>query len=94
MRKLTNQGIDQIRVREFYFATSNNCLVENIGGGSKTVWLPTYGHGTFAELQTIDAENKKLWEKEGFTVKMLGDFHPFAKNLGAVHCIKKYMARR
>jgi hypothetical protein len=25
---------------------------------------------------------------------LLGDFHPFAQNLGAVHCIKKYLARR
>jgi hypothetical protein len=29
----------------------------------------------------------------GFSVQMLGDFHPFAENLGAVHCMKKYLAR-
>jgi hypothetical protein len=28
-----------------------------------------------------------------FAVSMLTDFHPFAENLGAVHCIKKYLRR-
>jgi hypothetical protein len=26
-------------------------------------------------------------------VHRLGDFHPFAVNLGAVHCVKKYLSR-
>jgi hypothetical protein len=80
------------RLRTWYFATGNNALVE-IVPGSSTVWLPTYGHGDWAQLSAIDAANAGIWESLGFTVRMLGDFHAFAENLGAVHCIKKYLAR-
>ena len=41
---LTYVDDPEARVREWYFATSNNCLVE-IHGDSRRVWLPTYGHG-------------------------------------------------
>jgi hypothetical protein len=77
--------------RRWYFATANNALVQN--GPTKEVWLPTYGHGAWNALEKTDNANKKLWEELGFTTHMLGDFHPFAENLGAVHCIKKYLAR-
>lgn len=79
------------RERVWYFATSNNALVQN--GTTKEVWLPTYGHGNWVELEQTDAANRTAWETLGFTVHMLSDFHPFAENLGAVHCIKKYLAR-
>lgn len=81
------------RVRQWYFATSNNCLVE-IDGSSRRVWLPTYGHGPWAALAATDEANRGIWEGLGFEVVQLGDFHPFAQNLGALHCIKKYLARR
>jgi hypothetical protein len=77
--------------RRWYFATANNALVQN--APTKRVWLPTYGHGAWAELEATDKANKALWESLGFAVDMLADFHPFAENLGAVHCIKKYLAR-
>ena len=34
-----------------------------------------------------------LWRSLGYDVVRLGDFHAFAVNLGAVHCIKKYLER-
>jgi len=77
--------------RVWYFATSNNALVQN--SPTKEVWLPTYGYGEWSELSKTDAANKKLWEDLGFEVHQLPDFHPFAENLGAVHCIKKYLSR-
>ena len=80
------------RVRQWYFATSNNCLVE-VADGSKRVWLPTYGHGPWAALRATDEANQAIWEKLGFEVVPLGNFHYFAQNLGALHCIKKYLAR-
>lgn len=80
------------RVRQWYFATSNNCLVE-ITGPSRRVWLPTYGHGPWEALAATDRANREVWEGLGFEVAELGDFHPFAQNLGALHCIKKYLAR-
>jgi hypothetical protein len=77
--------------RMWYFATSNNALVQN--APTNDVWLPTYGYGNWKELTKTDAANKKVWEDLGFTVHQLSDFHPFAENLGAVHCIKKYLGR-
>jgi hypothetical protein len=82
------------RARYWYFATANNALVEIPGDeAQKRVWLPTYGHGAWTHLAKTDEENRKLWASLGFEVIMLGDFHSFASNLGAVHCVKKYLAR-
>ena len=57
------------------------------------MWLPTYGHGGWASLAATDEANRRVWESLGFETTMLADFHPFAENLGAVHCVKKYLAR-
>ena len=83
---------DIARERIWYFATSNNALVE-ITDGTRRVWLPTYGHGAWAGLAATDDANADTWTEFGFEVNLLGDFHPFAENLGAVHCIKKYLRR-
>jgi len=40
-----------------------------------------------------DRRNAEIWEGLGYEVVGLADFHPFASNLGAAHCIKKYLAR-
>ncbi len=79
--------------RIWYFATSNNALVEITAGGAKTVWLPTYGHGNWSALEATDRRNCEIWEGLGFAVKTLVDYHPFAAELGSVHCIKKYLQR-
>lgn len=80
------------KTRRWYFATANNCIVENYTT-SKTVWLPTYGHGAWRSLGITDNKNKDIWESLGYTVNFLADFHPYAENLGAVHCINKYLER-
>jgi hypothetical protein len=80
------------KLRTWYFASANNCMVQ-IDGQDQTVWLPTYGHGDWADLAVIDRKNKQIWESLGFQVMELTDFHPFAQNLGAVHCITKYLKR-
>jgi hypothetical protein len=81
------------RVREWYFATANNALVE-IGSDRRRVWLPSYGHTAWPELAAIDEAHVGIWRDLGFEAELLGDFHPFAQRFGAVHCIKKYLARR
>ena len=81
---------DVARVRYWYFATSNNVIVQD---SPKTVWLPTYGHGVWSSLSATDQRNKEIWEDLGYQVNLLADFHPFAANLGAAHCISKYIAR-
>jgi hypothetical protein len=81
------------RERFWYFATSNNCLVQIDEADGSQVWLPTYGHGAWAELAATDDANRRVWEELGFTVHQLADYNVFAQNLGSVHCIKKYLAR-
>ncbi len=81
---------DQARLRYWYFATGNNVITQD---SPRKVWIPTYGHAPWEKLAVIDAENKRIWESLGYTVQLLPDFHPFAANLGAAHCIKKYLGR-
>lgn len=79
--------------RLWYFATANNALVQIIDAGDKKIWLPAYGFGNWTSLTETDNANVKIWESLGFKATLLSDFHPFAENLGAVHCIKKYLGR-
>jgi hypothetical protein len=90
---LTYVDYPDIKYRAWYFATANNCLVQIDKHYGNHVWLPTYGHGDWEDLAAIDAENKRIWESLDFVVHELADFHPFAQNLGSVHCIKKYLDR-
>ncbi len=84
----------EARVRSWYFATSNNVLVHAPEGERPSVFVPTYAHGPFADaLAPTDRVNAEIWEGLGYDVVALQDFHPFASNLGAAHCIKKYLAR-
>jgi hypothetical protein len=76
----------------WYHATSNNCLVQ-IDGDARDVWLPTYGHRDAKGLAKVDKSHADTWTEMGFGVHALGDFHPFAQAQGALHCIKKYLAR-
>ncbi|MFJ2102875.1 hypothetical protein ACIOHR_37620 [Streptomyces anulatus] len=81
------------RMRSWYFATSSNALVHRPSSGRPTVLLPTYGHGPYHALEATDQRHKQIWQDLGYDVIQLGDFHPFAINLGAAHCIKKYLGR-
>jgi hypothetical protein len=80
------------KARQWYFASANNALVE-IDGERKKVWLPTYGHGRWSDLEVIDRINSDIWEQLGFETQSLGDFHPFALNLGALRCMAKCLER-
>jgi hypothetical protein len=80
------------RVRAWYYATANNALVE-ITDSSRRVWLPTYENEDHPELERTDRSNSQIWQGLGFDVIPLSDFHPFARNLGAAHCIAKCLSR-
>lgn len=83
-----------IESRDWYHATWNNCLVQESATAGNHVYVPTFGHGEFRQLAAVDAWVEKFWAEElKFTPHMLGDFHPFARRQGVVHCIKKYVAR-
>jgi hypothetical protein len=95
VRELTSGGAPDtatVTVRSWHHITWNNCLVERTGRGGD-VYLPTFGHGDAADLQSIDGHMRKLWEGLGFHAHMLGDFNEFARRQGVVHCIKKYLQR-
>jgi hypothetical protein len=86
----------------YYFASYNNCLVEIPNHckevcdhlGKPTVWLPTYGYGNWPDLAKTDDEMVAIWEGLGFEVKKIGNFHPFAFQGGAVHCLAQYFKRK
>ena len=82
-----------VRVRTWHHVTWNNCLVENSTAVGRRVYLPTFGHPPNEDLTPVDEEMKAFWERLGFSVHMLGDFNPFARRQGVVHCIKKYLGR-
>ena len=92
--ELAAAGVEHAIFREWYFATSNNVITE-VSGGDRTVWIPEYGAGesAFPELALTDTANREIWESLGYCVVGLGDFHAFAHQLGAAHCITKYLAR-
>jgi hypothetical protein len=104
---LINNGFEVIRLplpviyldepekkkRFWYFTTYNNCLVEIIDENNKTIWLPTYGYGEWKILKKTDEKAREIFEKIGFKVIMLTDYHPLAEGSGSLHCIKKYLER-
>lgn len=82
--------------RSFYLGLYNNCLVERISQKQKTVWLPAYGHASKwkNDLEIYDVINQKIWQKLGYTVKMIiGDFHNYAQGRGGLHCITHELVR-
>lgn len=93
MRIFGDKENDLASVRNWHHIPSNNCLVENIEKVSEHVYLPTFGHGEYASLASLDDHMEALWESFGFTVHRLGDFNSFAKIQGVLHCISKYLKR-
>jgi hypothetical protein len=83
---------EEARERDWYYATYNNVLVQD-ESRDRRVWLPTYGYGKWEELKELDDLNAGIWERFGYQVERLPDFHCAAQSLGAVHCMKKYLAR-
>lgn len=83
----------EARMREWFYASANNCWVECLEGGRGRVWLPQYGHGAWQELRATDEANAALWRTLGFEVVEAGDFLPLADQLGALNCVSKILAR-
>ena len=55
---LTYDDDEQNHVRHWYYASSNNALVE-IDEKSKKVWLPTYGYRKWPELKDTDERTRR-----------------------------------
>ncbi|MEM9358825.1 MAG: hypothetical protein AAGB04_21800, partial [Pseudomonadota bacterium] len=81
------------RTRLWYFATSNNALVQNGPETESRVWLPEYGFGNWQVLSKTDEANAQIWRRLGYDVSKMGDFHLFAERRGSLHCITKFLQR-
>lgn len=79
------------RLREWYFASANNVLVQD--RPTREVWLPSYGHPPWPELAATDRANAEIWQSLGYSVHLLPDCHPLAYCLGGPHCLKKVLRR-
>ncbi len=94
LRALGARNRTMVMPRHWYHATANNCLVQESARHGNRVYIPTYGHGDYAELAVIDQYMEELWrDKLGFTPFMLGNFHAHAQRQGSVHCMTKYLSR-
>ena len=83
----------QARIREWFYASANNCWVECLDGPGSRAWLPEYGFGAWPELKATDAINAAIWRDLGFEVVRCGDFLPLADRLGSLNCVSKVLAR-
>lgn len=81
------------RMREWFYASSNNAWVEHVAEGRSRVWLPQYGFGAWPELRATDEANAEIWRGLGFEVVPAGDFLPLADQLGALNCVSKILER-
>ena len=78
--------------RFWYFATSNNCLVQIDEDEGSHVWLPTYGHGAWEDLRrTKRIARSGRASGSRSTSSRTSTSSP--RTSGLVHCIKKYLAR-
>ncbi len=78
------------RLRRWYFASSNNVIVQD---APPIVWMPSYGHHPWPELAHTDAVNRAIWRRHGYDVRMLPNFHSLAARHGGPHCLSKCLAR-
>ncbi|HVO03855.1 MAG TPA: hypothetical protein VMT54_16760 [Candidatus Cybelea sp.] len=81
------------KLREWFYASANNCWVEWVEGERGRIWLPEYGFGAWPELKATDDLNAAIWCALGFDVIRTGDFLPLAADLGSLNCISKILAR-
>lgn len=81
------------RVRTWFYASSNNVLVQKSAQKVNAVWMSEYGHDHWPELSKTDVCNAKIWEKLGFKVHMIPGGQRLAENLGGLHCLTNVLKR-
>lgn len=81
------------RERTWFYASSNNVLVQKEAEKVSAVWVPQYGHDHWPELSKTDAYISEIWDKLGFTVHPIPDGQRLAENLGGLHCLTNVLQR-
>jgi hypothetical protein len=85
--RLKAAGQATVVVRRWYFASSNNAIVQKTPAGD-TVWLPTYGDDHYPELRRTDRLNRAIWRQMGYKTVMMPPMHHMAYRLGSLHCMQ------
>jgi hypothetical protein len=83
----------EAKLREWFYASANNCWVECDATGGGRVFLPEYGFGAWGALKAADEANATIWEGLGFEVIRGGDFLPLADQLGSLNCVTRILER-
>ena len=81
------------RRRTWFYASSNNVLVQRSGAAGNIIWMAEFGHDNWPELAKTDAANRKIWEDLGYEVRMIADGQRLAENLGGLHCLTNVLKR-
>ena len=79
--------------RTWFYASSNNVLLQRSSASGNIVWLAEYGHDNWPELAKTDAANRELWQSLGYEVRMIGGGQRLAENLGGLHCLTNVLKR-
>lgn len=82
------------RHRTWFHLPVNNVLVEDLGPGGRTVWLPGFASPAWSELAEIDNQNAAIWSMLGYSVIRIPGMMPLAENLGSLRCMAKVIARK
>lgn len=79
--------------RTWFYASSNNVLVQQSETDGHIVWMSEFGHDNWPGLRKTDAANRDIWENLGFEVRMILDGQRLAENLGGLHCLTNVLKR-
>lgn len=81
------------RRRKWFYASSNNVLVQRSDAAGNIVWMPEFGHDNWPELAKTDAANREIWQELGYEVRMITEGQKLAENLGGLHCLTNVLKR-
>ncbi|WP_337658909.1 hypothetical protein [Sphingorhabdus sp. Alg231-15] len=81
------------QMRIWFYASSNNLLVQCSDVEGNIVWMPEYGHDNWPELTKTDEANREIWTNLGYEVRMIPDGQRLAENLGGLHCLTNVLKR-
>lgn len=79
--------------RTWFYASSNNLLMQRSKAAGDIVWMAQYGHDNWSELAKTDAANLRIWQDLGYDVRMIADGQRLAENLGGLHCLTNVLKR-
>jgi len=83
----------ETRRRTWFYAPTNNALVQRDDAAGDIVWLPSFGHDHSPELAAVDDRMAAIWRALGFEVRFIPECLLLAENLGGLHCFANVLVR-